>query len=580
MIRAVRANDSRFRQVDLEPGFNIILAERHVLASSKDSRNGVGKSTLIEIIHFCLGARVTKNRGLLIPDLEDWSFAIDLEDRGASVTIERSVRKPQVLRLTGQLDDWSFGALSGADISLKARDFNEHFGRIFFGLAPRLDLSKFSPSFRSLIPYFARRERSAFSTPFEHFRKQLKWDKQVNSAYLLGLAWEHSSRWESLREQSKVLETLRKAAREGLVDGFIGTRGHLEAERSRLDEEARAQAERLASFLVHPDYRGIEEEANNITKALHDDTNANVSARRLVDVYREGLHETHDVDPEIVQDMYSEAGADFPDAVTQRLEDVRKFHDRLIANRRDFLVTEIGRIERDIATRDDRIRDQSGKRAQLLRILSQHGALDEHAALQHRQTELVAQVADLDRRIDALKRFEEGRIELKIQITELYQESVRDYEERREKWNPAVRMFNSNSEALYETPGRLVIEIDDRKGLELDVEIQRSGSTGIDSMKVFCYDLMLAQLWSSHPESPGFLIHDSALFDGVDERQVARALALASERASQSGFQYICTMNSDVVPYEEFPAGFDLGSHVRLKLTDATPEGSLLGFRF
>lgn len=46
-------------------------------------------------------------------------------------------------------------------------------------------------------------------------------------------------------------------------------------------------------------------------------------------------------------------------------------------------------------------------------------------------------------------------------------------------------------------------------------------------MKVFCYDMVIAELGMERNFFPDFLIHDSTIFDGVDERQVARALMLA-----------------------------------------------------
>ena len=99
-------------------------------------------------------------------------------------------------------------------------------------------------------------------------------------------------------------------------------------------------------------------------------------------------------------------------------------------------------------------------------------------------------------------------------------------------------------------------------------------------MKVFCYDLMLSQLWSQRPNNPGFLIHDSIIFDGVDERQRALALELAANVAEKFGFQYICTINSDAAPNAEFDPGFDLNSHVRLVLSDKDEASRLLGLRF
>ena len=78
----------------------------------------------------------------------------------------------------------------------------------------------------------------------------------------------------------------------------------------------------------------------------------------------------------------------------------------------------------------------------------------------------------------------------------------------------------------------------------------------------------------------GFLFHDSIIFDGVDERQRALALQLAAARSAEVGFQYICTLNSDMVPSKEFETGFDIRGFTRLVLTDSDDQGALLGKRF
>jgi uncharacterized protein YydD (DUF2326 family) len=113
------------------------------------------------------------------------------------------------------------------------------------------------------------------------------------------------------------------------------------------------------------------------------------------------------------------------------------------------------------------------------------------------------------------------------------------------------------------------------------VHIEGQRSKGITNMQMFCFDMMLAEISHKRGLGPGFLIHDSHLFDGVDERQVAKALQLGSERAEAVGFQYIVTMNSDVLPKEGFKGDFDVGNKVlKTKLTDATETGGLFGLRF
>lgn len=101
-------------------------------------------------------------------------------------------------------------------------------------------------------------------------------------------------------------------------------------------------------------------------------------------------------------------------------------------------------------------------------------------------------------------------------------------------------------------------------------------------MKVFCYDLMLMELGADKDRYPDFLIHDSTIFDGVDERQIARALMLAKLKSTDLGFQYICMMNSDMVPREEFDEEFQniFNDSIVLRLDDETDNGGLLGIRF
>ena len=92
---------------------------------------------------------------------------------------------------------------------------------------------------------------------------------------------------------------------------------------------------------------------------------------------------------------------------------------------------------------------------------------------------------------------------------------------------------------------------------------------------------MLAELASRRGIGPGFLIHDSHLFDGVDERQVAKALQLGADHAASVGFQYIVTMNSDAMPEDGFRAGFDVRTFVNpTTLTDEIETGGLFGVRF
>jgi len=390
---------------------------------------------------------------------------------------------------------------------------------------------------------------------------------------------ENAQSWQQLKDQASVLETLKRAVTSGVVENMIGSVGELEAEKVGLDEIARRQSEELKTFRVHPEYQKIEQQASELTHEIHELNNLNVADRRMLAYYRDSLSDVGDAQPDSVARLYDEAGVKLPGAVIQRLEDVQKFHHELIRNRRDFLKEEVERYEGAIAEREVAIQRLTDERAELMQILQEHGALEEYTALQQRHLDTCAKIKDVEKRLKNLQKFDAGKSALKIDRERLLQRARRDYSERHVTRERAISLFNSHSQALYQAPGRLVIDIRD-KGFSFNVEIERSGSEGIDKMKVFCYDLMLAQLWAEKSPSPGFLVHDSTLFDGVDERQRALALERAAEISAEWGFQYICTLNSDTLPVAEFTDGFDVSSAVRLRLTDDKPEGSLLGIRY
>ena len=77
MIHRIAANRPSFRAVEFGAGLNVVLADRTEAATDKDTRNGLGKTTLIDIVDFCLGARVRWGEGLVIDALAGWEFTLE-----------------------------------------------------------------------------------------------------------------------------------------------------------------------------------------------------------------------------------------------------------------------------------------------------------------------------------------------------------------------------------------------------------------------------------------------------------------------------------------------------------------------
>ncbi|MDE2701410.1 MAG: DUF2326 domain-containing protein, partial [Gemmatimonadota bacterium] len=452
------------------------------------------------------------------------------------------------------------------------------FGEALFDLYSSYN-TKYKPSFRSLISYFIRRRTDAYIDPFSHTRHQRTWDRQLHIAFLLGMNWENASKWQELKDQERGIKAIDEAIKSGAMEGARGSVGELEAECVQLENQFKRESDALEGFKVHPQYETIQNEADRITKTIHNLNNENIVDQRRLSRYKESVEAETPPSNTAIDNIYEESGVIFPDLVRRTLTEAKEFHSKIIENRRAFLETEIRRIERKIRLQNEEIRRHTDERAGLLRILETHGAMQELAKLQERIIEIRGNLERKRTWLEEIRDRTSRKRNINIAKAELTKIAEQDHEERRDIWSLPLRLFNDNSQALYEAPGRLVINIDET-GFKYDVEIDKSGSEGIEKMKIFCFDLMLLQIMSKQNGRLNFLIHDSGLYDGVDSRQRALAFEHASKVSSANNVQYICTLNSDMVPREDFSEDFDFDKYVRLTLTDEDPSKSLLGFYF
>jgi uncharacterized protein YydD (DUF2326 family) len=581
VIRGIRANKPGFRHVKFRAGANLLLADRSQTAGDKDTTNALGKSTLLEIIDFCLGAQANADQGLRIEPLQEWTFTLDLTLRGADVSVTRAVSTPNFFEIEGDTSGWIVAPEKNKEGTpgLDLKSWRSVLAWALFGLPASTDGQKYWPSARSLLSYFVRSGPAAYNSPFKHFENQKVWDVQVHNAFLLGLDWDKARAWQQLKDQKNALDALDRAIKTGAIDGELTSLGELEAERIALELQLARGAEALQSFQVLPQYREIETEANRLTAEIHSLVNANVVDKRRIDRYRSIADEEAPHDVGRLEALYGEAGVVLPTAVSRTLEEARAFNAAIVRNRQDFIAKELTALEVAVQHREIQIAELTKTRATYLNALSGHGALEEFVRLQELHANTRHKLDTLTARINQVRQMTTKSDQIKVETVELKRAAENDYEERRELWTKALALFSDFSKHLYKLPGRLVIDIDDT-GYRFNIEIDGDQSEGISKMKIFCYDLMLISFARMRGMGIDFLVHDSTIFDGVDPRQRAHAIELATSVSRQYGFQYLCTLNTDMVPYGDFTENFDPEDLVSMRLTDTDPSGSLLGFRY
>ncbi|MFO0942086.1 MAG: DUF2326 domain-containing protein [Pirellulales bacterium] len=581
MIEQVTSSLSTFKNLRFGRGLNIVLADKSPGATERQTRNSSGKSSLIELIHFVLGASANPDSIFRSEALNEHSFSLTLTIGGVKYTVSRCGAKANDILLDGSSAEWPLQPTldrKSGETKFPVKQWNQLLGNVLFQVP--LDTEADYPSFRVMISYFIRREGSSgFQHAEQATEKQQPSSIQINVSHLLGLDWNVPLSLERLRDKEKTLATLRKEAKSGVLGSLVGDSAELRTRLTVAENKSRKLEKELEQFQVLPEYRELEEEASTSAREISALTNENTVDEEHAKVIEEQLHEEVEPGADKLVEMYERALIELPGLVIRRLEDVRAFHDAVIHNRRLQLQGEIESARGRQLERHRKMAALDSRRREILTLLSSHGALDQFMKLQSELNRQQAEVLELRKRLELADQVEEKKTEFTIERARIHQELFRDHRHHDEAIREAILIFEDLSRRLSDHEGSLQISATEN-GPTFKILVEGGKSGGIRNMQIFCFDMMLAILWSKRGLGPGFLIHDSHLFDGMDSRQIAKALEIGAEKSIEHGFQYIVTMNSDAVPVEEFSKDFDYTRYVNpVRLSDATEVGGLFGIR-
>jgi uncharacterized protein YydD (DUF2326 family) len=329
---------------------------------------------------------------------------------------------------------------------------------------------------------------------------------------------------------------------------------------------------------VLPDFRDYERRASELTRKLAELSDTNTLDVELVGELERAVSEERPPEIADLNRAYLEAGVSLPGIALRRFEEVKRFHESVISNRKSYLSGEIEAARGRIAARESESRLLDAERRHVMNILKSHGALDQFSKLQADYGRRIADLELLRKRFAAAEKIEEGLTKLKIRRQQLLLRLEQDYTEQSAALHRAIVTFEEISSQLYQKAATFT-PTETANGPQFKIEVEGERSPGIGNMQIFCFDMMLTLIVTGRKLGPGFLVHDSHLFDPVDARQVGTALRLGSELANSKHFRYIVTLNSD--KQIETSEEFDIARYVMpLKLTDATETGGLFGLRF
>ena len=439
-------------------------------------------------------------------------------------------------------------------------------------LRPRRDAGR-SATFRSLIRHLARYRTDSLIDPFRTLANQRAEAVQAENAYLLNLDWRFAKEWADLRDRKA------RVALADDPDNSIESRiAALEPQLVRLQRRADRLSKDISTFSVLPEYRDIESRVQKSTQRIKTLGNENFTERQQLALYESQVKDEFTSSNLDVERLFAEAGIVLGDAVIRSLDEAAEFQGQITTNRAAYLADETRRLRERVSQREAEQARLAEQQEQDLHLLRTGGALDDLATLQRSLAESQVEVAQVEEQIQTLRDLSDRKSRLKSDELDLVARTKLDLQERFDGRAGVIARFGEIMEALYGEPADLRVS-PGKSGIQFKVVLPKTGSGGVHLMAIFAYDIALSEDLASNDRGPGFLIHDSAIFADVDERQTARGIEIAAASAIEYGYQYVLTVNSDHVPWSEFTDRAIFDDAVVLRLHDGEEAGSILGQR-
>jgi len=565
----VYSNKSSFKTVKFnETGLNFIVAKQKDPKNTDKSKtyNGVGKSLLVDIIHFCLGAS-KKSYKSFCKKLPDWEFYLDFLINGVKYTVKRTTNEPNKIILDKE--------------ELSLSNFNKKMENLCFDIPEEIIFL----SFRSLISFFIRRNKAGYNKYDEPAKIFRNYQSVLYNAFLLGLdTFLAQKKYELKKEKDRVEKLEKNFKNDDLLKEFFMGNKDVDLKIVDLEERIKKLEIDLKNYKVADDYYDVQKEADKIEKELFEINNQIILINNNLDKVHRSLEvETSDNNDDLLK-IYEESNVHFPKTIKKTLNDLEAFYEKLTTNRRKRLLEQKHRFENEIEKKSETSKKFRQELDHLMQYLGDHQALDVFVALSEKNAELKSELERLKKYQKLESDYNEKLRNIKKELLDQAVKTEEYLDKTKDDLNELRDYFRKLASQFYpDSVSGLSIKNDDgvnQNRYNIDAKIESDNSDGINNVKIFCYDMTI--LFKGHNHHVNFIFHDSRIFDGIDERQKAEMFRIVYKKFDKSNKQYIATVNQNQLKEIENNLDEDdykkiVSENIILTLTDDKDSEKLLG---
>ena len=567
---SISANQDSFKKIDFNSsGASFIIAEQKdpTQSDKKKTYNGVGKSLLVALIDFCLGASAGSDITKALDScdvLQDWKFTLKLSIKGKPYIITRSVDNHTSIEMNNE--------------TLTLKEFHQRMQELCFDIEEGLRFL----TFRSLLPFFLRPSKTSYTKYDDPQKFGKSYQKLLYNAFLLGLDVVLADKKKALKDQLAARKnSLRNTEKDPIMREFFGHNQNVSEDylllRTDIEERIKKLEEDLKNYRVAKDYYQRQEEADQLKKLIDEKQKQIYLHKSTIKRIDQSLRVEVDIEQKDIKKIYEESKKVFQDAVEKRLSDLEKFYTDLKTNRTKRLAEQKRSIMDELEKLEEETTKLQAQFDEALAFLGSHGALDVFV----QKNELLS---ELKQKREKLVSYEKFQRECKKEIKKLKQSLINengkttDYLETNKSFLESINKdFRALATKFYPNviAGITIVNNERENQIRYNIEakIQSDSSDGINNVKLFCYDLCV--LFGGNNHYIDFVFHDSRLFSDIDETHCDVLFDIVRNKFNDK--QYIASINQKDLRNLAEPIQAFIRQNTVCELNDESEEGKLLG---
>ncbi len=534
------------RDIQFRAGLNLIVDETPVV-SGKETGNNVGKTTVLKLIDFCLGAGAKgiysdhenrRNEYKLVKDfLINHKVLVSLvlredlsQEESREVLIERNFlpRKDKIQRIDGHnKTDEEF------EDTLTSLLFPGHYGS--------------KPTFRQIIAHNIRYKDLSINNTLKNLDSWTRDDEyETLYLFLFGCDFKQGDTKQELRSQIDIEEKFKKRLESEQ------TKSAYETALALLESEIEELESRKASLNLNPNFESDLDKLNRVKYHINLTSSeiGRVELRKnlILEAQQEMQSGISSIDVQQLQQIYQQATS-LVSGIQKTFQELHDFHNRMVESKIRFITQDLPKINTELTAKREYLNRLLVEEAELSTVITKS---DSFEVLEQLIVELNTKhhtKGEYENTLQQLRTVESKLTELNEKLATIDKELFSDEFalKIKEQVNKFNRHFSSVSYELYGEKYALKAETKTVKGRRLYefTAFNLNFSSGKKQGEISCFDIAYT-LFADEENIPcmHFLLNDKK--ELMHDNQLLRIANLVNTK----GIQFVASILKDKLPDE------------------------------